>query len=195
MTHRQLPCLYDKSGTHQSQQLAMDLPTNYHQTQVMYLIGMMPNYYTRWQQYGKIKPKSARAGGWWNQAKIVFGWLPAQGNVLPEFQLSSFQYIHLSVWRSLSIDYKLRLEKPKSPRRGDYLEWTPILMRTETASKSDPTPILCVQKKSKISPNIDPIWVQKTLVGTELRSNLSTEVDFSQLFFFFSETFRQSSTN
>ena len=72
-----------------------------------------------------------------------------------------------------------------SGRRGDYLEWTPILMRTETALKSDPTPILCVQKKSKISPNIDPIWVQKTLVGTELWSNLSTEVDFSQLFFFF----------
>ena len=35
--------------------------------------------------------------------------------MLPEFQLLSFQYIHLSAWRSLSIDYKLRLEKPKSP--------------------------------------------------------------------------------
>ena len=72
-----------------------------------------------------------------------------------------------------------------SKRRGDYLDGTPILVRTEMASKSGPTPILCVQKTSKKSPNIDPIWVQKTLVATELRSNLSTEVDFSRRFFFF----------
>ena len=54
-------------------------------------------------------------------------------------------------------------------RMGDYLELTPIL---------------CVQKTSKISPNIDPIWIQKTLVGTELLSNAYRGRRFPTFLFF-----------
>ena len=42
------------------QQLALELLINYHQTQVIHLMGIRPNYYIRWQQYGKTKPESAR---------------------------------------------------------------------------------------------------------------------------------------